>query len=81
MLIQGIAFDGSHQKTYHFGPKRNEIGFKEWMKMDLAYIENWSFWRDIQLIFRTVKVVMLGEGTEGQRTEDGGRRTEDGRKR
>ena len=37
------------------------------MKMDLAYIENWSFDGQIsKLIFRTVKVVMLGERTEGR---------------
>ena len=66
------------RKPTDFGPKRNEIGFREWMKMDLAYIENWSFWRDIQLIFRTIKVVMLGEG---RRTEDGGQTTEDRRRR
>lgn len=43
-------------------PKRNEMGFNEWMKMDLNYIDNWSFWLDLKIIFRTVKVVFLGEG-------------------
>ena len=42
--------------------KRNEIGFNEWMKMDLSYIDNWSLWLDFKIIFRTVKVVLLGEG-------------------
>lgn len=43
-------------------PKRNEIGFKEWMKMDLSYIDNWSLWLDFKILFQTVKVVLFGEG-------------------
>ena len=41
---------------------RNELGFKEWMKMDLNYIDNWSLWLDFRIILRTIKVVLLGEG-------------------
>ena len=41
---------------------RNEIGFKEWMKMDLGYIDNWSLWLDFKILFQTAKVVLLGEG-------------------
>ena len=43
-------------------PKRNEIGFKEWMKMDLSYIDNWSLWHDFKILFQTAKVVIWGEG-------------------
>ena len=41
---------------------RNNIPFTQWMKLDLEYIDNWSFKNDIALIFRTVKVVILGDG-------------------
>jgi exopolysaccharide biosynthesis polyprenyl glycosylphosphotransferase len=41
---------------------RNELGFKEWMKMDLSYIDNWSLWLDFKLLFQTVKVVVRGGG-------------------
>ena len=43
-------------------PKRNDIAFSEWMKMDLAYIDNWSLLLDFKILFQTVKVVLLGEG-------------------
>ena len=43
-------------------PKRNDIAFSEWMKMDLAYIDKWSLWLDFKILFQTVKVVLLGEG-------------------
>jgi len=43
-------------------PKRNDIAFSDWMKMDLQYIDGWSLWLDFKIILRTVKVVLLGEG-------------------
>ena len=48
--------------VWQCAPKRNEIGFNEWMKMDLSYIDNWSLWLDFRIILHTVKVVLLGEG-------------------
>ena len=41
---------------------RSEIGFKEWMEMDVEYIENRSTWIDIKLIFKTFKVFLGDEG-------------------
>lgn len=41
---------------------RNEIGFKDWMEMDLAYIDNWSLALDFVLLLRTIPVVLTGKG-------------------
>lgn len=35
------------------------------LKLDLMYIENYSFLMDLRLIFMTVKVVFMKESTEG----------------
>lgn len=35
------------------------------LKMDITYIENYSFWRDIRIIFLTVKILFQKENTEG----------------
>ncbi|MBF0231569.1 MAG: sugar transferase [Desulfamplus sp.] len=43
-------------------PNRNDICFKEWMKLDLKYIDNWSLWVDTKIIFRTVWVMLTGSG-------------------
>jgi len=48
--------------VWQCAPKRNEIGFSDWMKMDLSYIDNWSLWLDLKILFQTVKVVFSGEG-------------------
>lgn len=37
--------------------------FAEWMRMDLEYIENRSFWNDIKLIFDTAFVAILHKGS------------------
>lgn len=41
---------------------RNNISFEQWMNMDLEYIDNWSLWLDIKLLFKTVKEVTVGGG-------------------
>ncbi len=41
---------------------RNTIGFDQWMKLDLQYIDNWSLWLDLRILARTVPVVISGLG-------------------
>ncbi len=36
---------------------RNHITFDEWMKMDLAYIDNWSLRLDFIILLRTIRTV------------------------
>jgi exopolysaccharide biosynthesis polyprenyl glycosylphosphotransferase len=43
---------------------RNRISnFDDWVKLDLEYIDNWSFWLDLKIIIRTVWVVLRGTGS------------------
>jgi len=41
---------------------RNRIGFEQWMKLDLKYIDNWSLWLDCKLLALTVRAVVKGTG-------------------
>jgi lipopolysaccharide/colanic/teichoic acid biosynthesis glycosyltransferase len=41
---------------------RSNIGFEEWMRMDLAYIDQWSLSLDVKLILKTFKVVVQADG-------------------
>jgi exopolysaccharide biosynthesis polyprenyl glycosylphosphotransferase len=44
---------------------RNEIvDFKEWMRLDLEYIDNWSFWLDFKILFRTIPTVIFARGAK-----------------
>lgn len=36
---------------------RNEIGFEDWMELDIKYVKERSLWIDIKLIFRTFFVL------------------------
>ncbi|NPA51697.1 MAG: sugar transferase [Aquificae bacterium] len=42
--------------------KRNEAEFEERIKIDIEYIENQSFWLDIKIILKTIKVMFTGKG-------------------
>ena len=41
---------------------RNEVGFDDWMRLDLKYIDHWSLKLDIIIILKTIPVVLLGRG-------------------
>jgi exopolysaccharide biosynthesis polyprenyl glycosylphosphotransferase len=41
---------------------RNKIGFEDWMKLDLQYIDNWSLQLDFILILKTIKVIFASDG-------------------
>ena len=37
---------------------RNKIGFEDWMKLDLQYIDRWSLWLDLKILIQTVWAVV-----------------------
>lgn len=36
--------------------------FDEWSRLDLEYIDNWSFGLDLKILFRSIPVVLFGKG-------------------
>lgn len=40
-----------------------DLSFEERRTLDLYYVQNWSFWNDIVIIFRTISVVLFHKGT------------------
>jgi exopolysaccharide biosynthesis polyprenyl glycosylphosphotransferase len=44
---------------------RSEVkDFKEWVKLDLEYIDNWSFWLDLKILLQTIPIVLKGTGAK-----------------
>ena len=41
---------------------RNAIGFEEWVRLDLDYIDRWSLVLDVALLLRTIPAVIAGRG-------------------
>jgi exopolysaccharide biosynthesis polyprenyl glycosylphosphotransferase len=41
---------------------RNHISFRDWMRLDMQYIDHWSLAQDIGLILKTIPVVLMGRG-------------------
>ncbi len=42
--------------------RSNIDNFEDAFKLDIAYIENWSFWLDLKILLKTVKVVLQKTG-------------------
>jgi exopolysaccharide biosynthesis polyprenyl glycosylphosphotransferase len=44
---------------------RNNVNdFKDWVRLDLEYIDNWSLWLDIKILWLTVPIVLTGTGAK-----------------
>lgn len=41
---------------------RSEVDFDEWVRLDLKYIDEWSFLNDIKIILKTIPVIISGKG-------------------
>jgi lipopolysaccharide/colanic/teichoic acid biosynthesis glycosyltransferase len=41
---------------------RDEIGFHEWMELDMKYINEHNLWVDIKLLLNTIRMVLTGKG-------------------
>ncbi|MEA3344346.1 MAG: sugar transferase [Patescibacteria group bacterium] len=46
---------------------RNLLSWEERIKYDVWYIEHWSFWLDIKILFITPFVVLSGKGVYGEK--------------
>ena len=42
---------------------RNEIGFEDWVRLDLEYIDTWSLRNDLKILLRTLPAVAGGSGS------------------
>lgn len=43
---------------------RRDLSFEERRKLDAYYVQNWSFWLDIVILFKTVRAVIAGIGAK-----------------
>lgn len=44
--------------------RNNVTDFRDWVRLDLEYIDNWSIWLDLKILLRTIPVVLLGTGAK-----------------
>lgn len=45
---------------------RNAISWEERLKLDVDYVDNWSFWLDLGVLFRTLSIMLRREGISAE---------------
>lgn len=43
---------------------RRDISFEERRRLDIFYVQNWSFWLDLVILLKTLRVVITGSGAK-----------------
>lgn len=43
---------------------RNNVTFESRKELDIWYIQNWSLWMDLVILFKTIKVVLMRKGAQ-----------------
>jgi exopolysaccharide biosynthesis polyprenyl glycosylphosphotransferase len=41
---------------------RSNLPFSKWLELDLEYIERWSLWLDLEILFKTIPAVLKAKG-------------------
>ena len=41
---------------------RSKLTFEQWMELDIQYIDKWTLWLDLKILFKTIPTVMKGTG-------------------
>ena len=41
---------------------RSNTSFEQWMKFDIQYIDHWTLWLDLKILFRTIPAVLKASG-------------------
>ena len=49
---------------WQIGGRNHIIDFKDWVRLDLEYIDNWSLWLDIKILLLTIPAVFRGTGAK-----------------
>ncbi|MEO7678138.1 MAG: sugar transferase, partial [Verrucomicrobiota bacterium] len=44
--------------------RNNVSDFKDWVRLDLEYIDNWSLWLDFKILWWTIPVVLCAKGAK-----------------
>ncbi len=54
-----LAIKPGMTSLWHVSGKPSD--FDEWLRLDLEYIDRWSLWLDMQILFKTTFVVLTGK--------------------
>jgi exopolysaccharide biosynthesis polyprenyl glycosylphosphotransferase len=66
-------YDNTHRRRFSVKPGitgpwqisgRNNLDFKEWMNLDIAYVDNWNIYKDIKILLKTIPAVLTGRGAQ-----------------
>jgi exopolysaccharide biosynthesis polyprenyl glycosylphosphotransferase len=41
---------------------RNNLNFARWMELDMEYIDQWSLWLDLKILWKTIPTIITGKG-------------------
>ena len=71
LMREVVKYDSWQKKRLRIAPGitglwqvsgRSELSFDDMVRLDIYYIENWSLWMDLKILFRTIPAVLSAKG-------------------
>ena len=59
-----LSFKPGITGLWQISGRSNIKNFDDVVKLDVAYIDEWTIWKDIEILIKTIKVVLKKEGAE-----------------
>ena len=57
-----LSFKPGITGLWQISGRSNIKNFDDVVKLDVAYIDEWTIWKDIEILIKTIKVVFKKEG-------------------
>ena len=70
-MVETRELPGAHRRRLSVKPGmtclwqvsgRNELGFQEWMELDLEYVDHWTLGLDLAILLRTIPALLTARG-------------------
>ena len=63
-LKRRLSFKPGITGLWQISGRSGITNFDDVVKLDVAYIDDWTIWKDFEILLKTIKVVLMRDGAK-----------------